>query len=374
MAKTLPQIKILFKQLVSSFITRSERGHAILIIKDSTSKTFTTKVYEKQEDLDADKALYTTDNYQYISDTFLGKPQKVTVVRIDAPDETNTTGGLISDALNIVKGLEVGWIGLYEPTEVQADQDAIVTFVKSQRDIGKNFKCIVFNPTTPPNNKGVTVMGNPKVIFTDTRGEVTGDKAIPTLAGALAGANVLKGTTYIKLDNFVSVTEPENVDTAINSGQLILINDGGVVRIGLGINSLTDPPDGKPDGTENDESYIEIVEAEDMIQDDISSTFKNNYTGIKNNLDNQILFINEVIQYLDGLASIDVLDDQYSNTAYIDTATQRQVLKDNGIDGVDDMTDAQIRQHTWKRDLYLAGDIKILFGMANLNFGVTLHS
>ena len=84
MSINLPQINIIFKQLASSFIERSERGNVILIVKDDTDKTFTSKVYNQQTDLDADKALYTADNYTYISDCFLGKPNKVTVVRVDA--------------------------------------------------------------------------------------------------------------------------------------------------------------------------------------------------------------------------------------------------------------------------------------------------
>ncbi|MEY8001610.1 phage tail sheath C-terminal domain-containing protein [Clostridium sp. Mt-5] len=369
MAINLPVINITFKQLVASFIQRSERGNVILIVKDDTDKTFTTKVYEQQPDLDADKTLYTADNYTYISDCFLGKPNKVTVVRIDA------TGGLFTDALNIIKGLEIGWIGTIEETSTQADQDALVTFVKAQRANKKNFKCAVFSPTTPPNDKGIVVLGNTNVTFKDNRVTQTGDKAIPTLIGYLAGANVMKGTTYILLSNLTSVTEPVDVNTAINAGQLILINDDAEVKIGVGINSLTDAPEGEPIGTENDESYIEIVEAEDMIQDDIGKAFKAGYIGVlKNNLDNQMLFINEVNQYFGGLETINVLDNQYNNVSDIDVDAQRAVLVANNIPGASAMTDAQVKQYTYKRDMYLKADIKILFAIANLNFGITMHN
>lgn len=36
MAVTLPKINIIFKQLATSFIQRSERGIAILIVRDDT--------------------------------------------------------------------------------------------------------------------------------------------------------------------------------------------------------------------------------------------------------------------------------------------------------------------------------------------------
>lgn len=391
MSISLPQIRITFKQLVASFIERSERGNVILIVRDDTS-IFSTKVYEKQEDLDKDKDLYTDFNYSYISDTFHGKANKVTVVRIGTTDD-------MSSAFTVIKGLEVGWIGIIESTFNQADQNSLVNFVKAQRDIFKNFKCAVYNPTMPPNNKGIVVLSNPKGEFTDSRGLQDGDKIIPTLIGYLAGANVTRSVTNITLSNLKSVTigsTPSNlaatnvgssavtltwqddgtsVDGLINSGQLVLINKDGVVKVGVGINSLTDPPDGSKDpNAENDEKYIEIVEAEDMIQDDISKAFDVGYQGsTKNKLDNQMLFVNEVNQYFDGLESIDVLDNQYNNIAYIDIDTQREALNKSGVD-VSKMTDAQVKQYTYKRDMYLKADIKILFAMENLNFGITMHN
>jgi Phage tail sheath protein. len=244
------------------------------------------------------------------------------------------------------------------------------------------------------------VLNNPKGIFNDTRGEQDGDKIIPTLIGCLAGANVTRSVTNITLSNLKSVTvgsAPSNlaatnigstavtltwqddgtdVEGLINSGQLVLINKDGVVKVGIGINSLTDPPDGSNDpDAENDEKYIEIVEAEDMIQDDISKAFDAGYQGsTKNKLDNQMLFVNEVNQYFDGLESIDVLDDQYNNTSDIDVDAQREAWKKAGADNIDAMTDAQIKQFTYKRSLFLKGDIKILFAMANLDFVITMHN
>ena len=367
MAINLPIIRITFKQLAASFIKRSERGNVILIIKDDTDKTFKFKEYTQEIDLIADKALYTTENYAYISDCFLGKPSKVTVVRIDDIE------GVFADALDIVKGLEIGWIGIIEGTSTQADQDALVAFVKAQRANKKNFKCAVFSPTIPPDDKGVVVLGNANVTFKDSRAEQTGDKYIPSLIGYLAGANVLRGTTYLTMSNLVSAEEPADIETAINAGQLILINDDATVKIGVGINSLTDPPEGYPDGTKargRDCIWLSKL----FFSTPIYPAFKAGYIGVlKNNLDNQMLFINEVNQYFDGLESIDVLDNQYNNIAYIDIDTQKEALNKSGVD-VSKMTDAQVKQYTYKRDMYLKADIKILFAMENLNFGITMHN
>lgn len=65
---TLPVLEVNFKQLLATFIERSERGIAILIVRDDTDKSYNYKKYVEQEDLDKDKALYTNDNFQYLSD------------------------------------------------------------------------------------------------------------------------------------------------------------------------------------------------------------------------------------------------------------------------------------------------------------------
>ena len=41
MAVTMPKIEITFRQKAVSLISRSERGIAILIVRDDTNKTFT---------------------------------------------------------------------------------------------------------------------------------------------------------------------------------------------------------------------------------------------------------------------------------------------------------------------------------------------
>ena len=68
MAVTMPKISVIFQQKAASLMTRSERGIAILIVKDDTNKEFTHKQYTDLTALEADKELYTAENYSAISD------------------------------------------------------------------------------------------------------------------------------------------------------------------------------------------------------------------------------------------------------------------------------------------------------------------
>ena len=104
MAITMPKIEITFRQKAISLISRSERGIAILIVRDDTSKTFTHKQYTDLSALEADEALYTTDNYNAISDMLSFAPYQSHVFRLD-------TDGTLADTLaEISRTVKTGWI------------------------------------------------------------------------------------------------------------------------------------------------------------------------------------------------------------------------------------------------------------------------
>ncbi|MBN3369085.1 phage tail sheath protein [Clostridium botulinum] len=362
MANTLPNINILFKQRAATFTQRG--GVAILLLKDDTDKNFNTAEYKTLTDLELDEAKYTPTNLQYIKDALLGNPNKIVVVRVDAEKE-------VTDALNIVKSLYTsGWITLV--SETKADHDTLVSWIKTRRDTDKKtFKAIVFNPTTPPDYEGVVVLGNEKVIFKDnTRGEKAGYEFLPTLLGYIASAGTDIGTTYMVMENLKSVLEPDNINAEIQLGKLVLINDENVVKIGLGVNSLTTFTTDKKE----DFSLIEVIEAKDLITDDIRSIFKNSYLGkYKNKLDNQMLFIGAVNTYFTGLAGRDVLDSEFENTSYINIEAQRQAWINSGKAEAKEWDEATVKRNAFKRKLFLAGNIRILTSMTDVDFPITLE-
>ena len=83
MAVTLPKIEVTFKQLAASFVRRSERGIAVLILRDATEgsgESFfrfgdATQVPENE---------FTAANQQYIKDALSFGPLRVSVVKVGA--------------------------------------------------------------------------------------------------------------------------------------------------------------------------------------------------------------------------------------------------------------------------------------------------
>lgn len=351
---TMPVIDILFKQLATSINQRSQRGYAILIIRDDISAMFNYKEYSDITELETDTSLYEPENLQYLKDIFTFAPYKVCVVKVG-------TTATISDALIILEGnVKTGWITIADGTT--EDFATLASWTKSKESSRKYYKSVCYKAATTDCQHIVNFYNN-KVTFKDSRGEVTGEQYCPSIIGILAVCNIKRAATNFVCSNLSHVEEVSDNDAAVGSGKFILINDVDEVKVGLGINSLQ-----TTNGTTltEDMKYIDIVEAKDLIYDDIFTAFKVYQGAYKNKYDNQILFISAVNGYLRNIADEDVLDEEYSNQAGINVAAQRAAWVASGKSEAATWTDAQVRNMTFKRNVYLGGDIKILGAMENL--------
>lgn len=358
MAIQMPNIDIIFKQLATSLIARSERGIAILIIKDTTTNAPIYTEYTDITGVNKDKSKYTASNLQYIKDIFNYALNKVVVVNEATVSESLET---------IEKNVKTGWITIADGT--QEEFDTLSSWIKAKELIKKNYKAICYKAAVT-DCKHIVNYYNEKITFVDSRGEVTGEKCCPSLIGVLASCNIKKGCTYYKLTNLKHVEEVSDRDSALQSGKFILVNDGEFVRIALGINSMT-----TTDGINNTEDmkFIDTVEAMDIINDDVSNVFKNDYiSNYKNKYDNQMLLISAINGYLKDLAKIDVLDIEYENKAEIDVEAQRNAWLSVGKAEASNWTDIQVKRNTFKRSVFLAGQVKILGSMTDLSFTVNL--
>jgi hypothetical protein len=357
---SLPSIEIIFKQLAGTLIARSARGIAILIVKDDTNKTFSYKEYKSITGVEADNDLYTAANLQYIKDIFNFALNKVAVVRIDTIDA-------ISDALiEIEKNIKTGWVTIADGTT--EDFAALASWIKSKEIERKTYKAVTYKAAVT-DSKHIVNFYNDNVTFKDSRGEVTGGKYCPSLIAILASCNIQRGSTYFECSNLTRVKEVADNETAVGNGQFILINDVDKVKVALGINSMTTMDD---DNTE-DMKFIDIVEAMDLVNDDISTVFKNEYLGkYKNNYDNQVLFISAVNTYFRQLADETVLDNEHNNISDVNIEAQRKAWLEVGKTEAETWTDTQVKNNAFKRTVFLGGDIKILGAMENLKFNISL--
>ncbi|MEG1044715.1 MAG: phage tail protein, partial [Oscillospiraceae bacterium] len=122
MAIELPSIEIIFKQLASTLVKRSERGIAILIVADETAGK-QIEIFRNERELFQEKTAYKEENYLRILDVLSFNPSKVYVVKKKVAQPIKEVLELIS------RTVKTGWITYVgEP----ADYVAITAFIKAQ--------------------------------------------------------------------------------------------------------------------------------------------------------------------------------------------------------------------------------------------------
>lgn len=352
---TKPTITITFKQLATTLIKRSERGTAILLLSDTNASTITTRVYKSVADID--ESLYTEENLDRIKRCLSYTPYEVVVI------SKNSTK--FSDFANaIITIRKTGWIAFGGADEPQED---LMSWIKSMDKQGYTYKAV--GTASGADNKQY-VYFNQQVIDNDGN-ELSAVDYLPSLLGIPAGCNISRGCTNFHCVDLAEVTEVEDVDVAVGSGQFVLANEVDGVRVVSGINSLVTL---NGNTSTEDMQYIETVEAMNLIKDDIRNEFKNTYQGsFKNKYKYQMLFIGAVNEYLRSLANEDVLDDEFDNKAEIDVEAQRSAWMGTGKAEAEEWSDDKVRSMAFKRSVFIACNIKILNCMENLKFTVTME-
>jgi hypothetical protein len=348
-------------------ITLSKGSHTItkgtsntfiyyISVKVLGSDGLVTKVYKSVADID--ETLYSDTNIQHIKNCLSYAPYEVVVI-------SGSSVKFADFAPYIRSARSTGWIAFAD--EESPTQDDLASWIKSMEKQGYTYKAV---GTTKGMDCKQYVYFNQTVYDSDGE-ELSAPEYLPNLLGILASCNITRGCTNYLCTDLSEVTEVDDVDTAVSSGQLVLTNEVDGVRIVSGINSLVTL---NGNTATEDMQYIETVEAMNLIRDDIRTEFKSTYQGsFKNKHKYQMLFIGAVNEYLRSLAGEDVLDDEYDNFAEIDVDAQRSAWLGTGKSEAEDWSEDKVRSMSFKRSVFIACDIKILNCMENLKFTVTME-
>lgn len=347
----LPDISITFSSLAVSAIQRSQRGIVALILKDETG-SFDTKEYKSVSEVKSTD--WTTENLDYIKQTFLGTPSKVIVERIAvaATDYNEALTRLASRR----------WNYLAIPGITTADASTIATQIKTWRDTNKKtFKAVL--PNIAADHEGVINFATEGIKA--GANTYSASQYTARIAGILAGLPLTRSATYYVLPEVEAITESATPDADIDAGKLILINDGEKVKIARGVNSLTTTTPEKAAAFKK----IKIVEGHDIVQEDITRTFNDQYVGkVNNSYDNQVLFITAVNSYLRSLEG-DVLDPAADNIVGVDVEAQRQAWESIGTD-TSSWDDQRVKEKTFQSNVFLSGSLKFLDAVEDLQMRI----
>ena len=358
----LPNIDIIFTQKAVTAVQRSERGVLCVILKDTQQETGIKKFIYKRG-ADVVKTDYTQANYTALMRAFDVAVNKVYVLRCaEATEFTDIAKELDKIKFN------------YVCTNVKADQNSLATDTvqRNMDNQGHKCVCVVANPTQADSKYIIQLKGTGGTLKDGTT--VTAEDYLIRIASTLCNLPMNRSLTYYVFED-LATWDDSYIDTEspigkwISDGWLILINDDDEVKCGRAVNSLhtftstdTEPM-----------SHIIIVEAMNLIIEDIYTTFKDYYVGkYKNTLSNQRLFITSVNAYFRQLMREEVLDDSYDNHCYVDIESQRLAWLEVGKTEAEDWTDAKVQEMTFRTNVFLGGDVKISDAMEDLKFTIAM--
>ena len=317
----LPQIIINFRTKSVTAIARSARGIGVMILNNEATNT--SNFYKISDSTDIPDTGLTDENVTLIKKALLGTPLRLLVYTLPKKDVTVSDGSTLLNQADILKKVaNVKWNYICHPTGTAQDQEDLATWVKSKRSLKhKSFKAVVahfdaddkgvINFTTddircvnPAYTDAVTAAGgDASKVDTKTTPEYltyTATEYTARIMGILAGLALDRSATNYELSEVVDCAVYDDIDDNISKGELCLFDeqDGNGVKIARACNSLhtftTDVGE--------DFRYIKIVEAVDLVHDDIHDTFRNDYSGkCINDYNHKMLFIGAVLVYFRGL-------------------------------------------------------------------------
>lgn len=347
----LPIIDISFKQLAKSAVARSQRGIVALILKD-TAKTSLT-VFDEG---DIPSSL-TEDNQGLIKDVLKGSPNKIELYVLG-------TEGEISEALTYFEGVEFNLMCM--PSAETSDVTAIKAFIKKMNDVVK-YKCDAIVANDKADSEAIINYTAKNIVV---NGEsVTTANHTARMAGLIEGTPLHQSITFATLSDVDAIENltKEQADTRINNGELILVREMGKVRVARGVNSLTTLTDVKGNAFQK----IKLRKTLNLIHNDLRRVIVEKYIGkVPNNYDNKCILITEIKNYLDELATEQLIE--RVNTVGIDLIAQKKWLKDNTNLDVNVMTEQEIKEANTQSNVFLAISLKVVDAMEDIVIGISI--
>lgn len=263
----MPKVLITFKTKSTTAIARSARGIVVMILKNETTDVM--KSYKISDITDIPKKGLTDKNVDLIKKCLLGTPLRILVYTI--PDDT-VAEPTVNQSYVLKQISNIKWNYICAPTASGSEQEDLASWIKTQRNNKyKTFKAVLANAEA--DDKGIInyCTGNIKVPNPDyvegaaetpaaiISEALIGDSTVASndtvkpytiytateytarIAGILAGLSLDRSATYYQLPEVESVETYEDIDSLIDKGQLLLIDegDGDGVKIARACNSLT---------------------------------------------------------------------------------------------------------------------------------------
>ena len=371
----LPQVLINFRTQGTTAIKRSARGIVAMILHDGAKNEI--QQFRISYTTDIPDEILSAKSVELVKLCLKGNPLRVLLYVIpEAGTEVEPDGHLAdqNDVLDLIQSVKWNWV--CNPTSTGTEQADLSSWVIAQRNNKrKTFKAVCAKQAA--DHEGVVNFCTDDIVAENGTDE-NGDPVYTTynavqytarIAGILAGLALDRSATYFSLTEVQSVESYTDIDERIDKGQLLLFDeqDGNGVKIARACNSLITFTTDKGE----DFRYIKIIEALDLITDDVRDTFKKYYVGkVINDYNHKMLFITAVLVYFDEIKG-NVLDRDGKNTVDIDEQAQLNYAKLHG-EKTEDMSAMEIRKYNTGTKVMLTGNIKPVNAMEDLTINFVM--
>jgi len=359
----LPSIAIAFKEKGITAIKRSQRGIDVLILKEEDPTKFkspytiytTTDIPSTLSDFNKEQIELALMGYQI-------SPKKV-LVYIESKTAEN-----YNDVLVALENQR--WDYLAIPEIKDSETQTIATWIKGMRTT-KDKKVKAVLPNIKADSEGIINFTN-SIIKTKAKTFTTAEYC-SRIAGLIAGTPMTIACTFAPLSEVIECDGygKEIYDSKVEAGELFFFNDGEKIKIARGVNSFTTTIQDKGDSFKK----IKLVDAMDMIHDDIKKTAEDNYLGkYANSYDNKCLLISAIQGYFDQLELDGILDPK-KNSVEIDVEQQKVYLLSTGsytADELAEMSEQKIKEANTKDKVFLKASIKILDAIEEIVLPITI--
>lgn len=371
----LPQVLINFRTQGTTAIKRSARGIVAMILHDGVKNEI--QQFRISDTTDIPDEILSEKSVELVKLCLKGTPLRVLLYVIpEAGTEVEPDGHLAdqSDVLDLIQ--TVKWNYICAPTSEGTEQSDLADWIKAQRNNKrKTFKAVCAKQEA--DHEGVINFCTDNIVAVNGTDE-NGDPTYTTynavqysarIAGILAGLALDRSATYFSLTEVQSVESYPDIEERIDKGQFLLFDemDGNGVKVARACNSLKTFTTDKGE----DFRFIKIIEAVDMITDDIRDTWKKFYVGkVINDYNHKMLFIAAIMVYFDEIKG-NVLDRDGGNVVDIDENAQKNYAILKGED-IDKMSAMDIRKFNTGTKVMLSGKVKPVNAMEDLTINFVM--
>ena len=371
----LPQVLINFRTQGTTAIKRSARGIVTMILHDGAKNEI--QQFRISDTTDIPDEILSEKSVELVKLCLKGTPLRVLLYVIpEAGTEVEPDGHLAdqSDVLDLIQ--TVKWNYICAPTSEGTEQSDLADWIKAQRNNKrKTFKAVCAKQEA--DHEGVINFCTDNIVAVNGTDE-NGDPTYTTynavqysarIAGILAGLALDRSATYFSLTEVQSVESYPDIEERIDKGQFLLFDemDGNGVKVARACNSLKTFTTDKGE----DFRFIKIIEAVDMITDDIRDTWKKFYVGkVINDYNHKMLFIAAIMVYFDEIKG-NVLDRDGGNVVDIDENAQKNYAILKGED-IDKMSAMDIRKFNTGTKVMLSGKVKPVNAMEDLTINFVM--